>query len=146
MNPGDKTPPLLAPELIEKPWSGAGAWREVGIIAEFAEATERLDRLGPAVSIFGGARTQHRHRYDQLTDEIVWQWSGAGFTTISRGCVGLMDWIRNTLVEQGMTDSLHVDVVQAIDEPAAVVDAVCERYAKRGFEPSAFERKAQPDL
>ena len=42
MNPGEKIPRLLAPELIEKPWAGREAWRVFAIIAEFAEATERL--------------------------------------------------------------------------------------------------------
>src|SRR5262245_14682737 len=56
MNPADKIPRPLASELIEKPWSGREAWRVFGIIAEFAEATERLSSIRPAVSIFGSAR------------------------------------------------------------------------------------------
>ena len=42
MNPADKIPRPLAPELIEKSWSGREAWRVFEIIAEFADATERL--------------------------------------------------------------------------------------------------------
>jgi hypothetical protein len=45
MNTGDKITTLHAPELIEKPWSGREAWRVFGIIAEFAQATERLKAI-----------------------------------------------------------------------------------------------------
>jgi uncharacterized protein (TIGR00730 family) len=91
MKPGPKIPPLLAPELIEKPWSGREAWRVFAIIAEFAEATERLNGIRPAVSIFGSARIQPGHAYYQLTEEIARQLSDAGFTVVSGGGPGLME-------------------------------------------------------
>jgi uncharacterized protein (TIGR00730 family) len=91
MNPGLKTPIPLAPELIEKAWAGREAWRVFGIIAEFAEATERLNGIRPAVSIFGSARTMPGHRYYQLTEQIARQLSDAGFTVISGGGPGLME-------------------------------------------------------
>jgi len=43
MNRGDKVTTLYAPELIDKPWSRREAWRVFAIIAEFAEATGRLN-------------------------------------------------------------------------------------------------------
>lgn len=242
MNPGDKIPKLLAPELIEKPWSGREAWRVFGIIAEFAEATERLNGVRPAVSIFGSARIAPGHAYYQLTEQIARQLSDAGFTVISGGgpglmeaankgayqgrslsvglniqlpheqvtnpyqdisqtfrhffarkvmfakfaCAyvvmpggfgtldelmdaltlvqthkirripvilvhspywrGLMDWIRGTLVTEGMIDPEDVNLLQVIDEPAEIVRAIFEHYERRGFEPSAREREAQLNL
>ena len=59
---------------------------------------------------------------------------------------GLMDWIRGTLVAEGMIDRGDVDLIQVIDEPAEVVRAIFEHYEKRGFEPSAQEREAQLNL
>jgi hypothetical protein len=59
---------------------------------------------------------------------------------------GLMDWIRGTLVAEGMIDSTDLDLIQVIDEPAEVVRAIFEHYEKRGFEPSAQEREAQLNL
>jgi len=85
MNPADKIPRPQATELIEKPWSGREAWRVFGIIAEFAEATERLSLIRPAVSIFGSARVPSTHPYYHLTEEITRQLSDAGFSVIS-GC------------------------------------------------------------
>ena len=91
MDPAEKIPPLLAPELIEKPWAGREAWRVFAIIAEFAEATERLNGIRPAVSIFGSARTPPDHPYYQLTEQIARELSDAGFTVISGGGPGLME-------------------------------------------------------
>ena len=59
---------------------------------------------------------------------------------------GLTDWIRGTLVDEGMIDREDVDLIQVIDEPAEVVRAIFEHYEKRGFEPSAQEREAQLNL
>jgi hypothetical protein len=91
MNPADKIPRPLAPELIEKSWSGREAWRVFEIIAEFAEATERLNGIRPAVSIFGSARVLPGHPYHELTEQIARQLSDAGFTVISGGGPGLME-------------------------------------------------------
>jgi len=91
MNPADKIPRPLAPELIEKSWSGREAWRVFEIIAEFAEATERLNGIRPAVSIFGSARVLPSHPYYELTEQIARQLSNAGFTVISGGGPGLME-------------------------------------------------------
>ena len=91
MNSADKIPRPLAPELIEKSWSGREAWRVFEIIAEFAEATERLNGIRPAVSIFGSARVLPSHPYYELTEQIARQLSNAGFTVISGGGPGLME-------------------------------------------------------
>lgn len=37
------------------------SWRIFGIMAEFVEATERLNAIRPAVSIFGSARIPPDH-------------------------------------------------------------------------------------
>lgn len=54
---------------------------------------------------------------------------------------GLLDWFRRTLVAEGMIDETDMNLVQLIDEPRAVVDAIFDYYEKRGFEPSATERE-----
>ena len=91
MSVGDKIPRPQAAELIGKPWTGREAWRVFGIIAEFAEATERLSLIRPAVSIFGSARIGPAHPYYRLTEDIARQLSDAGFTVISGGGPGLME-------------------------------------------------------
>ncbi len=54
---------------------------------------------------------------------------------------GMLDWFRNTLVAEGMIGADDMDLIQVINEPQAVVNAIFHYYEKRGFEPSAAERE-----
>ena len=56
---------------------------------------------------------------------------------------GLVDWFRNTLVEQGMINAEDINLISIIDEPEAVVCAIFDHYEKQGFEPNAQEREIQ---
>jgi uncharacterized protein (TIGR00730 family) len=233
----EKLPHPLTPELAEKTWSARESWRVFGIMAEFVEATEKLNAIRPAVSIFGSARVASDHPYYILTEQIARRLSDAGFSVISGGGPGIMeaankgayhgkspsiglniqlpleqqanhyqdisqtfhhffarkvmfvkfatayvvmpggfgtldevmealtlvqtgktrkmpiilvhepfwrgmlDWFRNTLVGEGMIAAIDMDLIQVINEPQAVVDAIFHYYEKRGFEPSAAERE-----
>jgi len=242
MTTRNKIPVPLAPELMEKSWSARESWRVFGIMAEFVEATERLNSIRPAVSIFGSARTPPGHPYYQLTERIARLLSDAGFSVISGGgpgvmeaankgaffgkslavglniqlpheqqtnpyqdisqtfshffarkvmfvkfasayvvmpggfgtldelmealtlvqtrktrripiilvqsafWSGLLDWIRTTLVAEKMIDPDDIDLIQVIDEPEKIVEAIFSHYETRGFEPSAAEREALLNL
>jgi uncharacterized protein (TIGR00730 family) len=91
MTIGNKIPVPLAPELLEKSWSARESWRVLAIMAEFVEATERLNAVRPAVSVFGSARTPPDHPYYALTERIARELSDAGFTVISGGGPGIME-------------------------------------------------------
>jgi hypothetical protein len=54
---------------------------------------------------------------------------------------GLVDWFKDTLVKEGTIDADDLDLIQIIDEPKDVVDAIFKYYETRGFEPSAAERE-----
>jgi predicted Rossmann-fold nucleotide-binding protein len=56
---------------------------------------------------------------------------------------GLLDWIHDTLVREGMVGVDDDKLIQVIDEPQAVVDAIFSHYHSRGFEPSPSEREAE---
>jgi hypothetical protein len=45
-----------------------------------------------------------------------------------------------------MIDASDLALVQVIDEPKEVVDAIFSHYEKRGFEPSPQEREIQLNL
>ncbi len=87
MNNNMKLPPAQSPELMQSKES----WRVFGIMSEFVSATERLNNIHPAVSIFGSARTPHDHPYYQLAEEISRLLSDAGFAVISGGGPGIME-------------------------------------------------------
>ena len=234
------------PELIDPQASyatnGQEAWRVLGIMAEFAIATERLRGIRPAVSMFGSARIQPGHPYFEKTEHIARLLSDAGFSVISGGGPGLMeaanrgahagtspsiglnillpherggnefqdiamdfryffarkmmfvraasayvvmpggfgtldelsecltlvqtgksrripiilvggefwrgliDWLRDRLVREGMIDADDLDLMQVIDEPEAIVEAIFDFYESKGFQPTRGEREKMLNL
>jgi uncharacterized protein (TIGR00730 family) len=59
---------------------------------------------------------------------------------------GLIDWIKDRMVSERMISPEDMDLIQVIDEPRKVVEAIFDHYEKRGFEPTAAEREAQLNL
>ena len=56
---------------------------------------------------------------------------------------GLVDWLKATLVAEGMISPEDIDLIRIIDEPQQVVEAIFSHYEKRGFMPSVAEREIQ---
>ncbi len=54
---------------------------------------------------------------------------------------GLLEWFKHTLVEEGTINADDLDLIQLLDKPQDVVDAIFKHYEDRGFEPSAEERE-----
>jgi len=236
-----KIPEQIDPQSMQTT-NGQEAWRVLGIMAEFATATERLRGIRPAVSMFGSARIGAGHPYFATTEKIARLLSDAGFSVISGGgpglmeaanrgahagrspaiglnillphetsgnefqdvgfnfryffarkmmfmrfasayvvlpggfgtidelseCLtlvqtgktrripiilvgadfwnGLLDWVRGTLVREGMIDAEDVGLMQIIDEPEAIVDAIFSFYEGRGFQPTRTEREKMLNL
>ena len=59
---------------------------------------------------------------------------------------GLLDWMQDRMISEGMIDAADMDLIKVIDEPRQVVAAIFNHYENRGFEPSAAEREAQLNL
>jgi len=59
---------------------------------------------------------------------------------------GLIDWFRNTLVEESTINPEDLYLFKVLDKPEEVVDAIFEHYDKRGFEPSPSEQEILMDL
>jgi uncharacterized protein (TIGR00730 family) len=236
-----KIPELIDPQAMYTT-NGQEAWRVLGIMAEFAAATERLRGLRPAVSMFGSARMKEGHPYYDKAQRIARLLSDAGFSVISGGGPGLMeaanrgafagkspaiglnillpeekggnafqdvsfdfryffarkmmfvrwasayvvlpggfgtldelsecltlvqtgksrkipiilvgrafwqglvDWIGTTLVDEHMIGEKDVELVQIIDEPAEIVEAIFSFYENRGFRPTREEREKMLNL
>lgn len=241
MSQTSKIPELIDPQAMQTS-NGQEAWRVLGIMAEFAAATERLRGLRPAVSIFGSARMKPGHPYYDKTEKIARLLSDAGFAVISGGGPGLMeaanrgayagkspaiglnillpreqggnpfqdvsfdfryffarkmmfvrfasayvvlpggfgtldelsecltlvqtgksrripiilvgggfwrgliDWARDRLVAEGMVDEADLDLMQIIEEPEAIVEAIFSFYEGRGFQPTRAEREKMLNL
>ncbi len=241
MTAKDKLPPNLPGGNAPK-FNARESWRIFGIMAEFVEATERLNAVRPAVSIFGSARTPADHLYYMLAEQIARQLSDAGFSVISGGGPGIMeaankgayfgrspsiglniqlpmeqganpyqdisqtfrhffarkymfvklaaayvvlpggfgtldemfesltliqtkktrkfpvilvhspfwnglvDWIRDRLVAERMINPEDLDLIQIIDDPTEVVEAIFRHYETRGFMPLPEEQDLMLNL
>jgi uncharacterized protein (TIGR00730 family) len=241
MNQTSKIPELIDP-AANFATNGQEAWRVLGIMAEFAVATERLRGIRPAISLFGSARIAPNHPYYQKAEHIARLLSDAGFSVISGGGPGLMeavnrgahagrspaiglnivlpheqagnafqdvginfryffarkmmfvrfasayvvlpggfgtideltecltlvqtgktrkipiilvggdfwkgliDWMRDKLVGEGLISPADIDLMTLIDEPEAIVDAIFDYYESRGFQPTQAERDRMLNL
>ena len=241
MSQTTKIPDLIDPQAMQTT-NGQEAWRVLGIMAEFAAATERLRGIRPAVSMFGSARIGPGHPYFERAEQIARLLSDAGFAVISGGgpgimeaanrgafagkspaiglnillpheqsgneyqdigfnfryffarkmmfvrfasayvvmpggfgtldelseCLtlvqtgksrripmilvgggfwrGLVDWIRDALIDKGMIDADDLDLIQVIEEPEAIVEAIFSFYEGRGFQPTRAEREKMLNL
>jgi hypothetical protein len=47
---------------------------------------------------------------------------------------GLIDWFRTRLVADGMIKAEDMDLIQVIDDPQRILDAIFDHYEARGFE------------
>lgn len=56
---------------------------------------------------------------------------------------GFLDWLKNTLVAQGMANPEDMDLMRVIDDPKEVVEAIFKHYETQGFELSEEDRKKQ---
>ena len=66
-------------------------WRLFRIMAEFTEGFEALAEVGPAVSIFGSARTPADDAYFKLAETTGQKFGEAGFAVITGGGGGIME-------------------------------------------------------
>jgi uncharacterized protein (TIGR00730 family) len=236
-----KVPELIDPKAMFSS-NGQEAWRMLGIMSEFVTATERLQRIRPAVSVFGSARIPAGHPYYEKAERISRLLSDSGFAVVSGGGPGLMEaanrgahagrspavglnillpheqsgnawqdiaqdfryffsrkmmfvrfasayvvlpggfgtldeltealtlvqtrkarripiilvgsdfwqgllaWMGERLVTEGMISPEDMDLVQVIDEPEAVVAAIFHHYEDLGFQPSTAEREMMLNL
>ncbi len=86
-------------------------WRLFHIMAEFTEGFEELASVGPAVSIFGSARTAPEHRYYKLATETAAEVSKAGFAVITGGGGGIMEAANKGAAEvQGTSIGLNIEL------------------------------------
>lgn len=105
----DKIPELIDSQALYGT-NGREAWRVLGIMAEFALATERLRGIQPAVSMFGSARMKPSHPYYAKAERIARLLSDAGFAVISGGGPGIME-AANRGAREGRSPAVGLNIL-----------------------------------
>ena len=54
---------------------------------------------------------------------------------------GLIDWLRDSMLANGLISAADLDLIRVIDDPQQVVEAIFDFYQARGFGPTARERE-----
>jgi uncharacterized protein (TIGR00730 family) len=82
-------------------WVHSDPWRVLRIQSEFVEGFGALAELGPAISVFGSARTPHDHPDWALGERLGAELARAGFAVITGGGPGVMAATNKGAIEAG---------------------------------------------
>ncbi len=89
-------------ERPEKPqFLDADPWRVLRIQSEFVEGFDALASVGPAVTVFGSARTKEDHRWYELARELGQMLAQQGYAVITGGGPGIMEAANRGCQEAG---------------------------------------------
>jgi uncharacterized protein (TIGR00730 family) len=90
-------------------------WRIFRIMAEFVEGFETLSEVGPAVSIFGSARTPESDHYYGVAREVGRRFVEAGYGVITGGGPGIMEAANRGADEAG-GESVGLNIVLPFEQ------------------------------
>ena len=106
-------------------WVHTDPWRVLRIQSEFVEGFGALAELGPAISVFGSARTPRSDPSYAVAEEIGAKLAGAGFAVITGGGPGVME-----AANKGAGEAGGVSVGLGIELP---FEAGLNAYVDRGL-------------
>ncbi|HEV7194693.1 MAG TPA: TIGR00730 family Rossman fold protein [Pedococcus sp.] len=89
--PGTTTDQRLLDSRGPSDWLHTDPWRVMRIQSEFVEGFGALAELGPAVSVFGSARTKPGTPFYELGAEVAGKLVAAGYAVITGGGPGAME-------------------------------------------------------
>lgn len=85
------------------------SWKIFKIMSEFVNGFERMQEIGPCVSIFGSARTKPENKYYQLAEEIAFKLTQEGYGVITGGGPGIME-AANKGAKRGKGNSVGLNI------------------------------------
>ena len=87
----------------------SASWKIFKVMSEFVEGYERLERIGPCVSIFGSARTKKSHIHYKQATEIAKKLTKLGYGIITGGGPGIMEaGNKGAFEENGISVGLNI--------------------------------------
>ncbi len=98
----------------QKHWhqlNAENSWTMFKVVSEFVEGFERMNKIGPCISIFGSARTQTTHPYYRMAVEIARRLTEEGYGVITGGGPGIMEaGNRGAALNNGVSVGLNIDL------------------------------------
>lgn len=95
-----------------KQWTklkGENAWTMFKVVAEFVEGFEKLNSIGPCISIFGSARLKADNPYYKLAVKIASRLTEEGYGVITGGGPGIMEaGNRGAALQGGISVGLNI--------------------------------------
>ncbi len=88
--------PSARPDFLD-----SDPWRSLRILSEFVDGFDALAEVGPAVSVFGSARTKPDHPYYEQARELGRRLAEAGYAVITGGGPGIMEAANRGCQESG---------------------------------------------
>jgi uncharacterized protein (TIGR00730 family) len=106
-------------------WVHADPWRVMRIQSEFVEGFGALAELGPAISVFGSARTPTNHPSYAIAERVGRRLTEEGFAVITGGGPGVME-----AANKGACEADGVSVGLGIELP---FETGLNQYVDRGL-------------
>jgi hypothetical protein len=100
------------PQRRMKEWTklrGENAWTMFKLVAEFVEGFEKLNSIGPCISIFGSARLKPDNIHYKLAVKIASRLTEEGYGIITGGGPGIMEaGNRGAALQGGVSVGLNI--------------------------------------
>lgn len=98
----------------QKTWTELQAdssWSIFKIMSEFVEGYEKLNSIGPTISIFGSARTKPGTKYYELATDLAKNFADNGYGILTGGGPGIMEAANKGAQEAGGASvGLNIDL------------------------------------
>ncbi len=124
---------MCSPNTIQYPindFKSGESWRLFKIMGEFVEGIDGLHDLGPAVSIFGSARTAKGHPDYEIARKTAACFAAGGYAVITGGGPGIMEAANLGASEQN-AESIGLRITLPFEEK-------CNAYLTRSLEFNYF--------
>ena len=93
------------------------SWQIFKVMSEFVEGFEKLNKIGPSVTIFGSARTKKDTKHYKLAQKIAKKLAKEGFGIITGGGPGIME-AANKGAQKGEGASVGLNIELPFEQEA----------------------------
>ncbi|HFX17901.1 MAG TPA: TIGR00730 family Rossman fold protein [Flavobacteriales bacterium] len=111
---------MIAKRTKQKDWNSIktnDSWQIFKIMSEFVEGFEKMNKIGPSVTIFGSARTKRDAEHYKIAQKIAKKLAKEGFGVITGGGPGIME-AANKGAQKGNGASAGLNIVLPFEQEA----------------------------